>query len=247
MRINGIIFLKRNNNCFEKSNEKFKMNFMKTQKMKVLVLIGFIFLGTLVRAQNTQAADEDLKKAKEWISTLELNDKGKESRLVEVVAKHLTEVKNWHNSHPFSTVPAGINPLDGKPLSDLHRQIIADSAIPSTVHQNLMSGLRKDLSEEQVALVLDKYTIGKVAFTMKGYQAIVPQMTAAETAEIQKLLEKAREQAVDYKSMKEISAIFEIYKTQAEQYLNNNGRNWRQMYNDYTKKIKAEKAAKKKE
>lgn len=220
---------------------------MKTQKMKVLFLVGLMFLGTFLRAQTAQITDEDLKKSKEWIGTLELKDNAKENRLVQVVATHLSEVKNWHNSHPFSTVPAGINPLDGKPLSDLHRQIIADSAMPSTVHQDLMSGLRKDLSEEQVALILDKYTIGKVAFTMKGYQAIVPQMTAAETAEIQKLLEKAREQAVDYKSMKQISAIFEIYKTQAEQYLNNNGRNWRQMYNDYTKKIKAEKAAKKKE
>ncbi|KDN56214.1 DUF3826 domain-containing protein [Flavobacterium seoulense] len=216
---------------------------MKTQKMKVVLLTLFMTFGTLV---NAQSADEEVKKAKEWISSLALNDKTKEDRLVSVVATHLTAVKNWHNSHPAETVPAGINPLDGKPLSDLHRQIIADSAMPSTVHQDLMNGLRKDLTEEQVAQVLDKYTIGKVAFTMKGYQAIVPNMTAAETAEIQKLLEKAREQAVDYKSMKQISAIFEIYKTQAEQYLNNNGRNWRQMYADYTKKIKAEKEAKQK-
>ncbi|APA00172.1 DUF3826 domain-containing protein [Flavobacterium commune] len=217
---------------------------MKVKKIKVLLLIGLITLGTLAKAQSVQAADEEVKKAKEWISTLALKDDAKEDRLVQVVATHLSLIKDWHNSHPASTVPAGINPLDGKPLSELHRQIIADSAMPSTIHQDLMSGLRKDLSEDQVALVLDKYTIGKVAFTMKGYQAIVPQMTAAETAEIQKLLEKAREQAVDFKSMKQISAIFEIYKTQAEQYLNNNGRNWRQMYADYTKKIKAEKAAK---
>jgi len=214
--------------------------------MKLLLLIGFLALNTAVKAQSSPAAD-DVAKAKEWISSLALNDVQKEKRLVGVVATHLTTIKEWHNSHPASTVPAGINPLDGKPLSELHRQIIADSAMPSTVHQDLMSGLRKELTEAQVALVLDKYTIGKVAFTMKGYQAIVPEMTATETAEIQKLLELAREQAVDYKSMKEISAIFEIYKTQAEQYLNNHGRNWRQMYADYTKKIKAEKAAKKQE
>lgn len=207
------------------------------------MLIGFLVLNTAVKAQSIPAAEDDIAKAKEWIKSLSLNDSAKENRLTEVVATHLTTIKEWHNSHPASTVPAGINPLDGKPLSELHRQIIADSAMPSTIHQNLMDGLRKDLSEEQVALVLDKYTIGKVAFTMKGYQAIVPEMTATETAEIQKLLEKAREQAVDYKSMKEISAIFEIYKTQAEQYLNNHGRNWRQMYGDYTKKIKAEKEA----
>lgn len=220
---------------------------MKTKEIKVALLIAFITLSTFAKAQSVVVADDDTTKAKEWITSLNLKDSQKENRLVQVVATHLSLIKDWHNSHPASTVPAGINPLDGKPLSDLHRQIIADSAIPSTVHLDLMNGLRRDLSEEQVALVLDKYTIGKVAFTMKGYQSIVPEMTAAETAEIQKLLEKAREQAVDYKSMKEISAIFEIYKTQAEQYLNNHGRNWRQMYGDYTKKIKAEKAAKKQE
>lgn len=218
---------------------------MKTKKIKVALLVAFMAFSVFANSQTI--TDEDAAKTKEWIRSLELNNSEKESRLIQVVSTHLATVKEWHNSHPFSTVPAGINPLDGKPLSDLHRQIIADSAMPSTVHQNLMEGLRKDLSEEQVALVLDKYTIGKVAFTMKGYQAIVPNMTAAETAEIQKLLEKAREQAVDYKSMKEISAIFEIYKTQAEQYLNNNGRNWRQMYGDYVKKVKAEKAAAKKQ
>jgi len=216
---------------------------MKKKTIKALLFIGLLVLNTAVKAQSTTAAQDDVAKAKEWISTLSLNDSAKENRLTQVVATHLTTIKDWHNSHPASTVPAGINPLDGKSLSELHRQIIADSAIPTTVHESLMSGLRKDLTEEQVALVLDKYTIGKVAFTMKGYQSIVPNMTATETAEIQKLMEKAREQAVDYKSMKEISAIFEIYKTQAEQYLNNHGRNWHQMYGDYTKKIKAEKEA----
>ncbi|MEL1242575.1 DUF3826 domain-containing protein [Flavobacterium flavipallidum] len=220
---------------------------MKTKKVKAVLLIGFFTLNSMVYAQQIKASTEDVAKAKEWITSLGLNDAEKEKRLVDVVAIHLTSIKDWHNNHPASTVPAGINPLDGKPLSELHRQIIADSAMPSSIHEGLMSGLRKDLNEEQVALVLDKYTIGKVAFTMKGYQSIVPNMTAEETSVIQKLLEKAREQAVDYKSMKEISAIFEIYKTQAEQYLNNHGRNWRQMYADYTKKIKAEKEAKKQE
>ncbi|MFB9080315.1 DUF3826 domain-containing protein [Flavobacterium procerum] len=218
---------------------------MKKKNLKIVLLIGFLILNIAINAQSTKNEQDEIVKAKEWISSLSLNDSAKENRLIQVVATHLTAVKDWHNSHPASTVPAGINPLDGKPLSELHRQIIADSAMPSKVHEDLMSGLRKDLNEQQVALVLDKYTIGKVAFTMKGYQAIVPEMTEAETAEIQKLLEKAREQAVDYKSMKEISAIFEIYKTQAEHYLNNNGRNWRQMYSDYTKKIKAEKETKK--
>ncbi len=56
--------------------------------------------------------------------------------------------------------------------------------MPKSVHKNLMTGLRKDLSEEQVEKILDKYTVGKVAFTMAGYKAIVPNITADEEAKI---------------------------------------------------------------
>jgi hypothetical protein len=216
---------------------------MKATYFKTLIVIAFTAIFTSSQAIEVILTpdSENLAKAKEWVSSLALNTPDKENRLTQVVALHLTQIRDWHNSHPYTLVPAGINPLDGKPLSELFRQMIVDSSIPTSVHQNLMDGLRKDLTEAQVNTILDKYTIGKVDFTMKGYEAIVPNLTETEAKTIRALLEKAREQAVDYKSMKQISAIFEIYKTQAEQYLNNNGRNWRQMYSDYVKKIKAQK------
>ncbi len=185
------------------------------------------------------------KKAAEWVSSLNLNDAAKEQRLQTVIVAHLKAVRDWNNEHPGSMVPAGINPTTGQQLSDLERQIIVMSSMPKTVHENLMAGLRKELNEEQVELILDKYTIGKVQFTMNGYKSIVPNMTALEEETILKYMKQAREQAVDYKSMKQISAIFEIYKTKSEQYLNNNGRNWRQMYKAFTDAIKAKKAAEK--
>jgi hypothetical protein len=187
-------------------------------------------------------ADQE-KKAAEWVRSLNLNDPAKEARLTEVIFTHLKAVRDWHNEHPYTTVPAGINPVTGQPLSQLDRQIIANSAIPKSVHENLMTGLRRDLSEEQVEVILDKYTIGKVAFTMKAYREIVPNMTPEEDATILGFLKQAREQAIDYKNMNQISAIFEIYKTKSEQYLNSNGRSWKQMYRDYTDKLKAQKAA----
>ena len=42
--------------------------------------------------------------------------------------------------------------------------------------------------------------------------------------------------------MNEISAIFKIHKTQIEQYLNANGRNWKAMYKTYVDSLKAKKA-----
>lgn len=183
------------------------------------------------------------KKAGEWVRSLDLADPAKAARVTGVIATHLKLIRDWHNEHPFTAVPAGINPATGKPLSTLDRQLIADSAIPKSVHENLMTGLQRDLSAEQIEVILDKYTVGKVAFTMAGYRAIVPNLTTEEEATIRGFLKQAREEAVDYKNMNEISAIFKIYKTNSEQYLNSKGRNWKEMYKKYTDAAQAKKAA----
>jgi hypothetical protein len=183
------------------------------------------------------------KKAAEWTVELHLTDPLKEKNVREAIATHLIAVRDWNNEHPFTTVPAGINPATGNRLSELDRQVIANSAMPASVHEKLMTALRNNLSAEQVEAVLDKYTIGKVGFTLKGYQAIVTDLTKEEEAKITEYLKQAREQAIDYKSMKQISAIFEIYKTKCEQYLNSNGRNWRQLFKAYVDKVKTQKEA----
>ncbi|TCD28290.1 DUF3826 domain-containing protein [Pedobacter psychrodurus] len=214
--------------------------------LKPLMLLTLLLTTVNVFSQikDVVVPEEVLSKAKEYVSALNLTDDTRKTAVENTIAIHLTTIRDWHNEHPSSTVPDGINPVTGNKLSDLDKQIIADSAMPSAVHQALMDGLKKNLTPEQVETILDKYTIGKVDFTMKGYKAIVPDLTADEEAKILAFLKQAREQAVDYKNMKQISAIFEIYKTKSEQMLNNNGRSWRALYSAYTKRIKEEKAAK---
>jgi hypothetical protein len=216
-------------------------NFLKPLLTIILLITS---VSVFSQTKDVVVPEEILTRAKEWVAALNLTDVTKKSAVETAIMVHLTTVRDWHNDHPSSTVPDGINPVTGNKLSDLDKQIIADSAMPSTVHQALINDLRKNLTPEQLETILDKYTIGKVAFTMKGYKAIVPDLTADEEAKILSSLKQAREQAIDYKSMKEISAIFEIYKTKSEQLLNNNGRSWRALYSAYTKKIKEEKAAK---
>ena len=218
-----------------------KINFI--SKFLLAVVLALNGFAPAAFGQDEVAVDAEQKRAAEWVAALKLDDATKVARVTEVVTTHLKAVRDWHNSHSLTNVPAGINPVTGNKLNDLDRQVIADSAMPKSVHENLMAGLRKDLSEEQVAMVLDKYTIGKVAFTLNGYRAIVPDLKPEEEKIIRGFLEEAREQAVDYKNVKEISVIFEIYKTKSEQYLNANGRSWKQLYKDYTAAIKAKKAA----
>jgi len=211
------------------------------------IALNIVAFAPLANAQDQSAREksdaDQMKKAAEWVASLELDNAEKAARVQAVIVTHLQATRDWHNDHHFTNVPAGINPTTGKPLSDLDRQVIADSALPQTVHENLMAGLRKDLSTEQVEAILDKYTVGKVPFTMKGYHAIVPDLTATEETTILGFLKEAREQAVDFKNMKAISAIFEIYKTKSEQYLISNGRNWKALYKAYGDKVRAEKAA----
>ena len=186
-------------------------------------------------------SDIDLeKRAQSFVDSLKLNDKEKETRVYAVIRTHMRAVRDWHNEHQHTDVPAGINPRTGEKLTDVHRDVIACSAKPKSVHENLMNGLRQDLTEDQIAKILDLYTIGKYHFTLKGFKAIVPDMTEKEEAYVVQQLKLAREQAVDYKTMKgEISAVFEIYKDNIERYFNENGRNWRVMYKTYTDKLKA--------
>lgn len=213
----------------------------KTRIILTLVLGSFFLNASLANDQSSQKMTDQEKKATEWVQSLELNDKAKEDRVIKVVADHLTAIRTWHNDHPASTVPAGVNPRTGEKLTELDRQMIADSAQPESYHENLMSGLKKDLTTEQVEKVLDKYTVGKVDFTMRGYRAIVPDLTKEEESQLLSYLKEAREMAVDYKNMKEISAIFEIYKTKCEQYLIGNGRDWRALYKAFVKRIREEK------
>lgn len=212
--------------------------------MTVKYIITTIALFGIVVVKAQTGDEQSLKKAAEWTQSLQLNNAAKERAVQGAIARHLTAVKNWHDAHPATIIPDGINPATGNKLSDLDKQVILCSAQPAAIRDSLLMVLQANLTPVQVEQVLDAYTVGKVAFTIKGYEAIVPDLTEKERAEITKQLKLARAEAINYKNMKEISAIFEIYKTKCEQYLNNNGRNWRQLYKTYTDKIKAEKAAK---
>ena len=210
---------------------------------RMVIVVAIIMITKPVISQTV--ADTALEnKASEWVTSLKLSDNTKAQKVKSAIATHLAVVRDWHNSHPYTMIPEGINPTTGGKLSEMDRQLIICSTKPKSVHDNLMSVLKTELDSIQVEAILDKYTIGKVDFTLKGYKAIVPDLTPKEEAEILKNLKQAREQAIDYKNMREISAIFEIYKTKCEQYLNNNGRNWRQMYKAYVDKVNAEKKAK---
>src|SRR5262245_46645459 len=102
----------------------------------------------VARGQSTQQSansGDPGPRATQWVASLNRNDPAKQERVTNVIATHLTAVRDWHNEHPYTTVPEGTNPANGKKLSAQDRQFIADSAMPKAVHEALMAGLKKDL------------------------------------------------------------------------------------------------------
>src|ERR1700744_3481177 len=97
------------------------------QRISIFLLL---VLGTLAAGAQTTAADSSIqKKAASWLASLQLNAPGKEARVAAVIATHLTVVRDWNNDHPYTTVPAGIDPSTGKPLSTMDRQGICLSTL----------------------------------------------------------------------------------------------------------------------
>ena len=76
-------------------------------------------------------------KATGWVNDLQLNDKAKEERVIQVIAKHLAAIRDWHNEHADMIPNGAINPQTGKKLSALDRQVIADSSQPASIRQEL--------------------------------------------------------------------------------------------------------------
>ena len=197
------------------------------------------------QAVRAAAADESvLKKAREIIAALNLTDEKTANLAVTAVYNHRRAVRDWHNTHPYTIIPEK-DKATGRKLSKVEREMMADKSIPASVHARLVKDLNRVLTPEQVEKVFDEYTVGKVAFTMKGYYAIVPDLTDQEAAVLEGYLKQAREEALECKSMKSISQVFEGYKTKCEQYLNSNGRDWKKLFKDYVNKRNAEKAAQK--
>ena len=192
--------------------------------------------------KKAQKDDEKyIARSEEIVAALKLDEK-RAAAVTELIKAHRKAVVEWHNAHPYTSYPE-VDAKTGRKLNDVEREMLADQQIPASVRQTLVKGLKKHLTKEQIIKIWDGYTIGKVDFTMKGYYAIIPDLTDKEAAVLRKYLEQAREEALECRRMKGISQVFEVYKTKCEQYLNANGRDWRALFKAYVDKRNAEKAA----
>ena len=144
---------------------------------------------------------------------LALTDKDQAAKTHDVIIAQYRALKTWHEEN------------DAK-LKAARRDTNAVAQIRASLqelHGEFLSRLAENLTPEQIDIVKDRMTYGKVQFTFAGYQASYPDLSETNRQKILELLKQAREEAMDGGSAEEKTAIFQRYKGRINNYLSKQG------------------------
>jgi hypothetical protein len=189
---------------------------------KLLLTIIAALLTLCVRAAETNPVPEQAEakytaaiegRTADILKILALTDASKSAKVHDAIIAQYRALNAWHNEN------------DSK-LKSVKADTNATAQIRSSLkslHEKFIAALAENLSPEQVEIVKDKMTYGKVQFTYKGYLLAYPDMSETHKAEVLRLLKEAREEAMDGGSSDEKSAIFNRYKGKINNYLSKQG------------------------
>jgi len=128
----------------------------------------------------------------------------------------------------------GVDPSDLKARAGLREEL------STPLRKWFVTLLAVDLTPDQVDVVKDQMTYGKLKVTYDAYCAIIPDLSDKDKAKVMELLTAARDEAIDGGSAPEKSAIFQVYKDQINAYLNASGHDVDKAFKDWEAKQAAQ-------
>lgn len=152
-------------------------------------------------------------RAADIMRALTLTDTERASKVHDAVIAQYRALKAWHDENDAKLKGAK---TDTNAVAQIRASL-------KTLHNNFLAKLTENLSSEQIEIVKDKMTYGKVQFTYAGYIAAYPNLSDENKAEILRLLKQAREIAMDGGSAQEKTAVFTKWKGKINNYLSKQG------------------------
>lgn len=173
------------------------------------------------------------------LEALHLNDSNQMARVQNIIMTQYRSLRARDEA-----IDSMLKVLDkNAPGTATNRAAIVE-LVSRPLHDQFLTRLAGALTPEQVELVKDKMTYGKVKFTYDAYNSIVPNLSDADKAEIMKLLKQARDEAIDGGSAGEKSEIFAKYKVKINAYLDAHGHDVARAMKEWKAKQLAAKAEK---
>lgn len=152
-------------------------------------------------------------RATDILRALTLADTARTAKIHDAIIAQYRALKAWHDEHDAKLKAA-------KGDTNAVAQIRVSLKV---LHNEFLAKLAESLSPEQIEVVKDKMTYGKVQFTYAGYLSAYSNLTDENKAEILRLLKQAREIAMDGGSAQEKTAVFTKWKGKINNYLSKQG------------------------
>ena len=180
---------------------------------------------TDVEAQYTKDLN---KRGDDTIAALKLDDAAKAERVKQLVMNQYRSLRTLHDARDAKLKEIG---KDDKAAIDKAK---ADTeAAIKPLHDEFVSKLSAELTPEQVEIVKDKMTMGKVKNDFGAFCDMLPDLTDAQKQYILTQLKEAREIAMDKGSAKEKHDVFGKYRGRINNYLSKEGYDLKQATKDW--------------
>jgi len=200
---------------------------LRSRAMLVVTLLCFPLCGFAApSAEEAKYTETITKRSAQIVKALDLGDQAKADKVQDILVAQYCALNAWHNE------------IDSKLKGAAKEQASEIRAAIKPIHDAFLAKLGAELTPEQVEIVKDKMTYGKVKVTYDAYVEIVQTLTSEQKEKILAMLKDAREEAIDGGSSEEKSAIFNKYKGRINNYLSSQGIDMKQKTKEWNERRK---------
>jgi hypothetical protein len=214
------------------------------------ILIAFLLSGytfSFSQTPDTAYLRVITQRAGKIVSNLEITDSAKYYRIRTHIANQYSNLKSIHDVRNDAKKTIKGDSLKSKTEKDSLFKICENEADAKLkkLHADYLSELSKELSTEQIDIIKDGMTYGKVKFTYDGYIQMILTLTDVQKKQIWDWLVEARELAMDAESSDKKTAIFGKYKGKIANYLSKEGYDLKKEGEEWAKRRKNKEGEKK--
>jgi Spy/CpxP family protein refolding chaperone len=215
----------------------------------IAVIITFL-LNSVVTGQTNLTQQEDFKKtlydrAAKIVNTLEIKDSGKYNSIVKMLTEQYHHLNQVHDQTKESiAVIKNLTLADEEKLVRIKNEEEAKTSKLRLLHNEFITNLKNNLSEEQVEKVKDGMTYKVMTVTYTAYVDMIPALTPEQKQKIYVWLKEARELAMDEGSSDDKHKVFGKYKGRINNYLSGQGYDIKKEEKAWQERIKQKQASK---
>jgi hypothetical protein len=214
--------------------------------MKPSFLLSVMMLSALAAMSQSLQPDDQAaaytrvinQRAAKIVTPLSISDSAKANTIQNIIVQQYRNLSEVHDGRNAKIKSLKEQAGEGKkPDETAVKEIEAEAGKQlKQLHDTYISKLSALLTPQHVDMIKDGMTYGVLPITYKGYQEMIPALTAEQKEKILQYLVEARELAMDAESSEKKHAWFGKYKGRINNYLSAQGYDLKKAGDDWAKR-----------